>query len=71
MSKNRGKENKFSKTQKKRALKSSDGVCSVCKCRLNMSTAEPHHIIPVSMGGDTTDENCSILCRDCHVEIHL
>lgn len=70
MSRNRGKENKFSKTQKKRALRKSGEMCSVCGCELNMSTAEPHHATPVNMGGVTTDENCLILCHECHVDAH-
>ena len=25
-----------------------------------------HHIIPVVFGGNNTEENCSLLCGDCH-----
>lgn len=29
-----------------------------------------HHILPISWGGLSTDENCITLCNDCHRKIH-
>jgi 5-methylcytosine-specific restriction endonuclease McrA len=67
MSKNRGKENKFSKTQKRKLIKNQHGKCFMCAGCKNL---EPHHIIPVSEGGETTIKNGIAVCRPCHVEIH-
>jgi len=66
----RASENKFSKREKKKALKRAGYACSLCGSALTMITAEPHHIVPVSEGGLTTPENLQILCRACHVALH-
>lgn len=29
-----------------------------------------HHIVPISWGGISSDENCITLCESCHREIH-
>lgn len=66
----RAAEHRFSKTLKKKMLRAAGDLCSICGTALDMSTAEPHHIIPVSAGGATTRENCQILCRPCHTRLH-
>jgi 5-methylcytosine-specific restriction endonuclease McrA len=66
----RSVEHRFSKTLKKKILRAAGDLCSICAISLNMATAEPHHIIPVSFGGATTRENCQILCRPCHIRLH-
>lgn len=66
----RGVENRFSKNLKRKMLRATRGTCFVCGSVLTMATAEPHHIKPVSDGGETTQENCRIVCRPCHVGIH-
>jgi len=63
-------ENKFKKSMKKKALKKAGNACSICGITLNMITAEPHHVIPVSAGGLTVPENLQIVCRACHVVLH-
>ena len=70
MSTNRDRENKFSKSLKKKALMAKGSVCGICGCNLTMITADPHHIIPVSSGGLTVRENCLIVCRPCHIGLH-
>ena len=66
----RDRKNKFPKSMKKKALRKAGGMCTVCACHLTMAQAEPHHILPVSEGGETVAENLQIVCRDCHVKIH-
>ncbi len=42
------------------------------KCELCGSTIELrlHHIVPLSWGGLSTDDNCITLCKDCHLKTH-
>ena len=47
-----------------------------CACE-SCGTAMPvpsllhlHHVLPVSRGGKTTDENCALLCPNCHTKAH-
>lgn len=63
---------RFSKTMKRKALKRAGGCCTVCHTKgdLKWNPLEPHHIVPVSQGGETTMENLQIVCRECHVKIH-
>lgn len=63
-------EHRFPKTLKRKMLRASGGLCSICLQALDMTTASPHHIVPVSEGGITTRENCQILCRPCHTRLH-
>lgn len=32
--------------------------------------AEGHHVIPDKMGGPITVDNCVVLCRACHLNVH-
>jgi hypothetical protein len=32
--------------------------------------AEGHHVIPHTMGGPVTVENCVVVCRACHYSVH-
>ena len=66
----RPREHKFPKTLKRRMLKAAGSLCSICLRPLIMATAEPHHIIPVSSGGLTIQENGQIVCAPCHVGLH-
>jgi len=42
------------------------------KCELCGTTVllEIHHIKEVIKGGDSKDDNCLIVCEDCHKDIH-
>jgi len=70
MAKNRAKCNRFPKSMKKKALKQANYTCKECGSSLDMRTADPHHKIPVSQGGETTRENLLIVCRECHIKLH-
>jgi hypothetical protein len=53
----------FSQIVKKSALKRSDNRCERCWSSCNL---EFHHKVPVSLGGDSSLENCVVLCHNCH-----
>ena len=68
----RDKKNKVKKSLKRKLLRDSGGKCEGCASsgdRLE-NPLEPHHIIPVSEGGEVTRENLCIVCRRCHVKLH-
>lgn len=45
--------------------------CERCYVEGRMTpTEEVHHILPVSKGGQHTDDNLMSLCRSCHNKIH-
>ena len=54
------------KPQANKARKYITKQCRLCDVT---SGLEVHHIIPVSIGGYTTDLNSLTLCADCHLKI--
>ena len=54
----------------KQEVKERDGYC--CQlCLMNIaSNLSVHHILPKSMGGQNTEDNCITLCVDCHRGFH-
>ena len=63
----RKKENLFKKALKRRVYKAQKFLCADCQKALPL---EPHHILPVSIGGQTIRENLVGLCRVCHATRH-
>ena len=55
-------------TQKRRkaVLERSGGLCRVCLCALDVSSAEIDHTIPLELGGEDEIENLQPLCKPCH-----
>ncbi len=53
------------------------GRCRLCGKRCSYGAAsiatkaDPHHIIFQSAGGEDTRENCLVLCRSCHDDVHI
>lgn len=45
--------------------------CMLCERKLKSNERTLHHIIPISNGGETTEENGAILCAPCQSIIHL
>lgn len=45
-------------------------VCMCCKKDVG-ELIQWHHIIPRYAGGDDSYENGSLLCPNCHVDLHL
>jgi 5-methylcytosine-specific restriction endonuclease McrA len=74
MSSHRPESARVKKTLKKRLLKKQGGHCADCggtgTGKSGRNPLEPHHIIPVSRGGETKAHNLVIVCRACHVRRH-
>lgn len=65
----------FSKRTKRDAYERSEGLCEGLlpngeRCCANLLHKRYHfdHIIPDGIGGDTSLQNCAVLCVDCHGE---
>jgi 5-methylcytosine-specific restriction endonuclease McrA len=62
---------------KERVIKRQQGICGGC-CRSIRSEGFAHHVIPEQCGRYnlreaaflTTDENCVVLCGECHYQYH-
>lgn len=40
-------------------------------CRLcGLTSVDPHHVLPRSLGGTESTHNIVALCRDCHRAVH-
>lgn len=59
----------FSKEVVNRLLIKCSRSCCICH-RFVGTKIEIHHIIPVSEGGDDSEENAIPLCFDCHADVH-
>ena len=60
----------FTNAQKTKAYARQDGKCFKGGDPFPLERMEAHHITPWSKGGKTTDDNCAMLCRRCHLAIH-
>lgn len=58
----------FDKRDKLAAYSKQDGICPICKQHFEYNEMEGDHIIPWSKGGQTTPDNCQMLCRDCNAK---
>jgi hypothetical protein len=57
------RENDFSSVTKNQALKRANNRCERC---WSIRDLECHHILSLQLGGQSTLENCIILCHHCH-----
>lgn len=60
----------WSKGEKQEALSARGGKCERCDEPISIDEAKGHHKQRHADGGKTDDDNLSILCPDCHKEIH-
>lgn len=44
--------------------------CMLCKRKLPLKATTFHHILPLSKGGKSTEENGSLLCKECQIILH-
>lgn len=56
----------FDTRQKRQAYESQEGICTECEDEFKFGEMEADHIILWSKGGQTTQENCQMLCRTCN-----
>lgn len=54
----------FSDKNKREAFESQKGVCPMCRQIFIINEMEADHITPWSQGGNTTSENCQMLCKE-------
>jgi hypothetical protein len=57
------REHDFSSGVKAEALKKANYRCERCWASKDL---ECHHVIPLEVGGQSTLDNCVVLCRHCH-----
>jgi len=57
------RKNDFSQVTKKNALRRAGYKCERCWTKRDL---EFHHKIPLTKGGDSSLENCIVLCHNCH-----
>jgi len=59
---------KFPIKIKKKVIERSGNRCERCGIDFDDDfKGEFHHIVPLVYGGDYSDDNCSLLCSDCHL----
>ncbi|MFC4319522.1 HNH endonuclease [Rhizobium alvei] len=42
------------------------GYCEACRAKLKPCEAEYDHITPLALGGDSSLDNCQVICKVCH-----
>lgn len=60
----------FSEHQQKQAYERQGGKCARCGKNFALKDLEGHHKKAFADGGETTIENCIMLCKDCHIDYH-
>ena len=58
----------FTTAMKQKVFEKQYGKCKFCKVYFDIKVMEGDHIKLWSEGGKTTEENCQMLCKDCHRE---
>ncbi|MBU3806643.1 MAG: HNH endonuclease [Candidatus Fournierella pullistercoris] len=58
----------FDKRDKLAAYSQQNGICSLCRKHFEFDEMEGDHIIPWSKGGQTTPDNCQMLCKSCNAK---
>ena len=56
----------FDGRQKKIAYENQKGICPLCKKHFEIEEMEGDHIVPWSKGGETLQDNCQMLCKNCN-----
>lgn len=51
---------------KKAVYEQQGGLCKYCNKEYPIGMMHADHIMPWSLGGQTTIDNCQILCKDCN-----
>lgn len=56
----------FSPNMKREAYERQNGICVFCNKHFDIKEMEADHITPWHLGGQTSKENCQMLCKDCN-----
>ena len=66
-SKNEKQKNyKFTKALLQRILEKYNYACASCGVKSDVLPLEVAHIVPISIGGELSEENLTVLCPNCH-----
>ena len=60
----------FSDRQQKQAYENQGKKCKRCNKPFPLKEMDGHHKIAFADGGETTVENCVMLCHECHKDYH-
>ena len=60
----------FTRKQIDDKLKVQGCVCEICENPIPTSEERGHHVKRHADGGETTNDNISVLCKDCHIDLH-
>ena len=63
----KGRKRVGTQSLKKKLIQELGAMCQDCGKETNVMI---HHIIPIREGGETSRENCTLLCVDCHKKKH-
>lgn len=58
---------KFSKEQRERVLRKTNGLCACCGKRLSSFNASIDHYIPLSKNGNSQLINLYAMCKECNM----
>lgn len=56
----------FTESQKRAAYEKQNGICKNCGKYFELNEMEADHITPWHSGGQTSNDNCQMLCRECN-----
>ncbi len=60
----------FSERQQKQAYENQGKKCARCHKYFSLKELDGHHKKAFADGGETTVENCVMLCKNCHIDLH-
>lgn len=60
----------FSERQQEQAYAKQGKKCARCHKTFPIKELDGHHKKAFSIGGETTIENCVMLCKECHADLH-
>lgn len=61
----------FSEKQQKQAYEKQNKMCGRCGKVFGLKDLEGHHKKAFADGGETIIENCIMLCKNCHTDLHV
>ncbi len=56
----------FTEKQRRQAYEKQKGICSKCGKYFDIKEMEADHITPWHLGGQTSNDNCQMLCKECN-----
>ena len=56
----------FDATTRRSVYEKQNGLCPACGKHYELEEMDADHITPWSKGGQTTQDNCQMLCKECN-----